>query len=89
MRRIFVNPDLLNPEMHAITRRNHQKLEFDYNKNPITLKCRLYLVKAIIYRGWDRSGKADPYIKIVLNNDIIIDDIKNKLHNTLEPVFGK
>jgi hypothetical protein len=64
-------------------------VQFDYNRNPITLKCRLYLIKALLYRGWDQSGKADPYIKIALNNDIIIDDVKNKLQNTLEPVFGK
>jgi len=64
-------------------------VQFDYNRNPITLKCRLYLIKALLYRGWDQSGKADPYIKIALNNDTIIDDVKNKLQNTLEPVFGK
>jgi hypothetical protein len=89
MRRMSINPSLFNPEIRPITRTNHQMLQFDYNKNPITLKCRLYLIKAILYRGWDRAGKADPYIKIALNNDTIIDDIKNKLQNTLEPVFGK
>lgn len=63
--------------------------QLDFNKNPIVLKCRLYVVKALIYRGWDRSGKADPFLKIALNGDTIIDDTKGKLQNTLEPVFGK
>ena len=63
--------------------------QFNLNENRITLKCRLYLIKAILYRGWDASGKADPFIKIALNDITIIDDSKGKLHNTLEPVFGK
>lgn len=71
------------------TSTHKQMLKFDFNKNPVTLKCRLYVIKAIIYRAWDRSGKADPYVKILLNNDVIIDDVKEKLHNTLEPVFGR
>lgn len=77
------------PEINPITQTSKQMLKFDFNKNPITLKCRLYIIKAIIYRGWDRSGKADPYIKILLNNDTVIDDVKEKFYNTLEPVFGK
>lgn len=64
-------------------------LGFDYNKNPITLKCRLYVIKAILYRGWDQSGKADPYLKIALNDETIINCSKEALQNTLEPVFGK
>ncbi|CAF4535152.1 unnamed protein product, partial [Rotaria magnacalcarata] len=50
-------------------------LQFDFNQNPITLKCRLYIIKAFLFRAWDASGKADPYIKILLNSDIIIDDV--------------
>ncbi len=88
-RRLSVYPILLNPVITTITQTNQQMRLFDYNKHPITLKCRLYIIKAVLYRGSDRSGKADPYLKIALNNDIIIDDIKNKLENTLEPVFGK
>ncbi|CAF5216134.1 unnamed protein product, partial [Rotaria magnacalcarata] len=75
--------------MDAIVKTKHQMLQFDYNKNPITLKCRLYIIKAVLYRGWDQSGKADPFIKIALNNTTIIDDTEGKLRNTLEPVFGK
>lgn len=78
-----------NPGGNASTSTHKQMLQFDFNKNPVTLKCRLYIIKAIIYRAWDRSGKADPYIKILLNNDMIIDDVKEKLYNTLEPVFGR
>ncbi|CAF1171971.1 unnamed protein product [Didymodactylos carnosus] len=61
----------------------------DFNKNPIIMKCRLYLIKAVLFRAWDASGRADPYLKIFLNNQIIIDDQQNKLHNTLEPIFGR
>jgi len=87
-RRSSAYPILLNPVRNPITQTSQQMRLFDYNKNPITLKCRLYVIKAILYRGSDESGKADPYLKIVLNNDTIIDDMKNKLQNTLEPVFG-
>lgn len=68
---------------------NDQIHQFDLNRNPIALKCRLYIIKALLFRAWDRSGKADPYIKIFLNNDLIIDDVKSRLYNTLEPIFGK
>jgi hypothetical protein len=92
-----VNPADLHPEIFdqlqskggSAIQTNQQMLQFDYNKNPIILKCRLYIVKAILYRGWDQSGKADPFLKIVLNNETIVDDVKGKIHNTLEPVFGK
>ncbi|CAF1400273.1 unnamed protein product [Rotaria magnacalcarata] len=95
--RMSVSPSILNPQlstrrqsgMDAIVKTKHQMLQFDYNKNPITLKCRLYIIKAVLYRGWDQSGKADPFIKIALNNTTIIDDTEGKLRNTLEPVFGK
>ncbi|CAF3469754.1 unnamed protein product [Rotaria socialis] len=95
--RMSVSPSILNPQlstgrqlsMDALAKTQDQMLQFDYNKNPITLKCRLYLIKAVLYRGWDQSGKADPFIKIALNNTTIIDDTEGKLQNTLEPVFGK
>ena len=64
-------------------------IHFDLNQNPITFKCRLYIIKAILFRAWDRSSKADPYIKILLNDEVIINDVKSKMFNTLEPVFGK
>ncbi len=64
-------------------------LNFNFNQNRITLKCRLYIIKALLFRAWDSNGKADPYIKICLNNDVIIDDVKSRKHNTLEPIFGK
>ncbi|CAF4941190.1 unnamed protein product, partial [Rotaria sp. Silwood1] len=88
----FANPDMkavLQSKNDSAIPTNQLMLQFDFNKNPITLKCRLYIIKALLYRGWDQSGKADPFIKIVLNNDTIIDDLEGKLHNTLEPVFGK
>ena len=69
--------------------RNSPMLQMDFNKNPMVLKCRLYVIKSVIYRSWDRSGKADPYIKILLNNDLIVDEVKETHYNTLEPVFGK
>ena len=92
-----LNPATLNPDIlaqleargTAVAETNQQMLQFDYNKNPVTLKCRLYVVKAILYRGWDSAGKADPFLKIALNNETIFDDVKGKIHNTLEPVFGK
>ncbi|CAF4767027.1 unnamed protein product [Rotaria sp. Silwood1] len=91
------NRSLPNPEMNPVFQSqtgsdehtNHLMIQFDYNKNPITLKCRLYVIKALLYRGWDQSGKADPFIKIALNNDTIISDIEGKLQNTLEPMFGR
>jgi hypothetical protein len=64
-------------------------IRFDFNRNQITLKCRLYIIKAILFRAWNRHGKADPYIKICINNDVIIDDVKSRVYNTLEPIFGK
>ncbi|CAF4888115.1 unnamed protein product, partial [Rotaria sp. Silwood1] len=88
----FANPDMkavLQSKNDSAIPTNQLMLQFDFNKNPITLKCRLYIIKALLYRGWDQSGKADPFIKILLNNDTIIDDLEGKLHNTLEPVFGK
>ncbi|CAF2056570.1 unnamed protein product [Rotaria magnacalcarata] len=95
--RIYVNPILLNApievernkKIYSGIRTNQQMLQFDFNQNPITLKCRLYIIKAFLFRAWDASGKADPYIKILLNSDIIIDDVNSRLYNTLEPVFGK
>ena len=96
MSRIADIPIMFNPQLSSHgqlvtgrTVKTEQMLQFDYNRNPITLKCRLYIIKAILYRGWDRSGKADPFIKIALNNTTIIDDTAGKLQNTLEPVFGK
>lgn len=64
-------------------------LHFDLNQNPIRFKCRLYIIKAVLFRTKDHSGKADPYIKIALNDDVIINDSDGKIHNTLEPIFGK
>lgn len=64
-------------------------LDLDFNRNPITFKCRLYIIKALLFRSKDQSGKADPFIKLALNNDTIIDDVNGRIHNTLEPVFGK
>ncbi|CAF1359491.1 unnamed protein product [Rotaria magnacalcarata] len=93
---ISATPTILNPQLHLQSQsvmggpaKMDPMLQFDYNRNPIILKCRLYIIKAILYRGWDRSGKADPFIKIVLNNTTVIDDTVGKLQNTLEPVFGK
>lgn len=73
----------------AITKTHQHMLKFNYNEHPITLKCRLYIIKATLYRGWDQSGKADPYIKIAVNDTNVVNDIEGKLQNTLEPVFGK
>jgi len=70
-------------------RTNEHMFQFNFNKNRVTLKCRLYIVKALLFRAWDTSGKADPFIKILLNDNLIIDDNKSKMFNTLEPVFGK
>ncbi|CAF1244784.1 unnamed protein product [Rotaria sordida] len=70
-------------------RTDQQMLQFDFNQHPITLKCRLYIIKALLYRARDASGKADPYIKILLGNEVIIDDVNGRLCNTLEPVFGR
>jgi hypothetical protein len=50
----------------------------------VTIKSRLYIIKALLFRSKDQSSKADPFIKILLNNDI-----NSKIHNTLEPIFGK
>ncbi len=93
-----VNPALLQADIDTafkplnegpLTHAQYQMTNFNLNEHQITIKCRLYLIKAILYRGWDASGKADPFIKIALNDTTIIDDAKGKLHNTLEPVFGK
>jgi len=43
----------------------------------------------LIYRAWDKSGKADPYLKIYLNDDLIINDVDKRIYNTLEPIFGR
>ena len=95
--RISVNPVLMNTRLRVarketvITNKKIDRkiLRFDFNRNPITLKCRLYIIKALIFRSQDQSGKADPYIKIALNDDVIINDSKGRIHNTLEPIFGK
>ncbi|CAF1456871.1 unnamed protein product [Rotaria sordida] len=97
MSRMSINRALSNSEKKALLRSitgsnmslDHLMLQLDFNKNPITLRCRLYIIKALLYRGWDQAGKADPFIKIALNNDTVIDDADEKLRNTLEPVFGK
>ncbi|CAF3717062.1 unnamed protein product [Rotaria sordida] len=68
---------------------NQEMSQLDLNHHPITLKCRLYIIKALLFRSWDASGKADPYIKILLDREVIIDDVKGRLYNTLEPVFGR
>lgn len=72
-----------------LTFNDEETSKFDFHKNPISLKCRLYVIKALLFRGWDRSGKADPFIKIKLSNEIVVDDVKAKLQNTLEPIFGR
>ena len=95
--RISVNPIVfknetnveVQPKGNTLVRTNEQMLQFDFNRNPITLKCRLYIIKALLFRAWDQSGKADPYIKIFLNNELITDDVTQRLYNTLEPIFGK
>ena len=92
-----MNPQLINNQLKTVRRQtilskenlNRKIVEFDLNRNPITFKCRLYIIKALLFRSKDQSGKADPFVKIVLNNDVIIDDSKSRIHNTLEPVFGK
>ncbi|CAF1391164.1 unnamed protein product, partial [Rotaria sp. Silwood1] len=80
--RMSINPVLVNNPMESSDTKqrlastiylNQEMLQFDLNQYPITLKCRL----------------SDPYIKILLNRDLIIDDTKERLYNTLEPVFGK
>lgn len=94
---ICINPMLLNPQLgsdknkkiDSDIRTNQPMLQFDFNQNPITLKCRLYIIKALLFRAWDSSGKTDPYIKILLNREVIIDDVNSRLYNTLEPIFGK
>ena len=94
---LSMNPQLINNQLKAVRRQtilskenlNRKIVEFDLNRNPITFKCRLYIIKALLFRSKDQSGKADPFVKIVLNNDVIIDDSKSRIHNTLEPVFGK
>ncbi|CAF1235979.1 unnamed protein product [Adineta ricciae] len=86
---VAVTDDPRQVTENIYNRTNQQMGTFNLNENRITLKCRLYLIKATLYRGWDASGKADPFIKIALNDTTIIDDTKGKLHNTLEPVFGK
>ena len=94
---ISVNPVLMNTQLKAVSREtviskkkiDRKILQFDFNRNPITLKCRLYIIKALLFRSKDQSGKADSYIKIALNDDVIINDSKGRIHNTLEPIFGK
>jgi hypothetical protein len=46
------------------------------------------MIKALFFPHWDRVGKDHPDLKIFLNNDLIIDNIKSRLSNTLEPIFG-
>jgi hypothetical protein len=94
--RASVNPIVFNAELAAKTTEQYgvtvpvnPMLEFDFNRNPVTFKCRLYIIKALLFRSKDQSGKADPFIKILLNNDVIVDDVASKIHNTLEPIFGK
>ncbi|CAF4451127.1 unnamed protein product [Rotaria sp. Silwood2] len=97
MSRPSINPVLLSGQIESETKQKiassihsyQEMLQFDLNQHPITLKCRLYIIKALLFRTWDASGKADPYIKIVINREVIIDDVKDRLYNTLEPVFGK
>jgi hypothetical protein len=51
--------------------------------------CRWYVIKALIYRGWDRPAKADAIIRMLLNNETIVVDVKGKLQNTLDLIFGR
>lgn len=92
-----ISPILLNPQLSVqgqttldsnLDARN-EIYRFDYNKNPVILKCRLYIIKALFYRGWDQSGKADPFVKVLVNNTTVVNDVEGRLLNTLEPVFGK
>lgn len=77
------------PAAIPTNRLNDQLFKLDFNRIHVTLKCRLYVIKALLFRAWDSSGKADPYIKILLNDTVIVDDVNARIYNTLEPVFGK
>lgn len=95
--RTSVNPIAISNQLKAARRETillnksaqQRILDLDFNRNPITFKCRLYIIKALLFRSKDQSGKADPFVKLVLNNDTIVDDAIGRIHNTLEPVFGK
>lgn len=95
--RLSLHPTVLDPSLQVMMKNKtnsgtttfQQMFQLDFNQNPVVLVCRLYIVKAVLYRGWDRLGKADPFIKICLNNDTVIDGVKERILNTLEPVFGK
>ncbi|XP_065176222.1 myoferlin-like isoform X2 [Sycon ciliatum] len=54
-------------------------------------KCiiRVYVIKGMNLQSQDASGKNDPYLRIYLGSERLVNDKSNYIPNTVDPVFGK
>ena len=50
---------------------------------------RVYIIKGKNLAPQDPNGKSDPYIKIMLGEEEVIDDKEHYIPNNLNPLFGK
>ena len=57
-------------------------------QDPVSVLCRVYIVKAIDLHPTDMDGKADPYVKIKIGKQITVDRA-NFVPKQLNPNFGR
>ena len=50
---------------------------------------RLYVIKGRNLAPQDPNGKSDPYVKVMLGDEEVVDDKDNYIPNNLNPLFGK
>eukprot|EP00040_Diaphanoeca_grandis_P011572 m.59384 g.59384 ORF g.59384 m.59384 type:complete len:2246 (-) comp22699_c2_seq1:263-7000(-) len=58
-------------------------------QEPIDCVVRVYIVKARELVPKDINGRADPYVKIKMGKEWIVNDRKNYIPSNLNPVFGR
>ena len=57
-------------------------------QDPVNVLCRVYIVKAIDLHPTDMDGKADPYVRIKVGSQSIVDRA-NFVPKQLNPAFGR
>ena len=55
----------------------------------VEVTVRLYVIRGKNLAPQDPNGKSDPYIKVMLGEEEVVDDKENYIPNNLNPLFGK